>query len=231
MLILIFIIILVIGIVIAASSYSNLLKVYNKYSDNPSSVDTNSLNFISACIRHYQLDTKIAVIDGELSDAYSTKRDIIFLSKDVANGTSVADISVATHELGHALQKKDKSSILAVDYLFGLLNRFANFMLPVALLCCVAFLFFEELAEFVPLIFYISVGLWFLTILFKIITIPLELDASKRAYKVLADNKLVSEQELKQTREILNAAALTYIGSLFSGAYKILISLKRSFRR
>ena len=94
-----------------------------------------------------------------------------------------------------------------------------------------AFLFFEELESFVPMVFYISVGLWLTTIIFKIITIPLELDASKRAYKILSENKLVTKQELKQTKEILNAAALTYVGSLFSGIYKILISLKRSFRR
>lgn len=208
-----------------------MVSVYKKYSTTPASINVDGLSFVSACINHFKLNTKVSLTEGEFTDAYLTKRDVILLTKQVATGKTVADISVAGHELGHALQKKDKSKLLKLNIFLKWVGKIANFFLPIALLSAIAFLFLENLSTYSSIMFYVFVGLWALTMLIKIAVIPLELDASKRAYKVLSDNKLLTKEELKQTKEVLNAAALTYVGSLFFGLYKIVRKIQLSFRR
>ncbi len=231
MLILIFSIILVVGLLIAGSCYGNLVSLYKKYSQTDASINKDAITFVSACIKFFKLNTKIALTEGEFQDAYLVNKDMIVLTKQVASGKSVADIAVASHELGHALQKKEKSGWLVVDLIFKTIGKIANFLLPIALITALVFLFFEDLSMYSPIIFYISIGLWFLTILMKIAVIPLELDASKKAYKILSENKLFSREELKQTKQVLNAAALTYVGSIFFGLYKLIRKIQYSFRR
>lgn len=231
MLWLILCIVVVIGLVVAGSCYGNLLSTYKKYSQVPAQIDCNALNFVSACIDEFKLDTKIAIIDGEFTDAYVIKKDIIALSKTTAYGKSVADISIAGHELGHALQKSEKSSVYVVQMLFRTISKIATFFLPITLICALVFLFVEGLKDYSLIMLYVSAGLWLITFLLKLLTIPLELDASKRAYKILKENKLFTKEELKQTKQMLNAAALTYVGALFIGLYKIIKKIQNSFRR
>lgn len=231
MLILIFSIILVVGLVIAGSCYGYLLSTYNKYSQENADIDSNAYDFVKACISYYGLKTKVVLIEGELTDAYLIKSDVIALSQKVADGKSVADISVACHELGHAMQKHDESAWLAIDILFSALSKMANFLLPIALITSLVLVFIESVSFVAPIVFYVAIGLWFLTLMFKIVVIPLELDASKRAYKVLKDNNIFSSEELKATKKVLNAAALTYVGSLFANLYKFVCKIKSLFRR
>lgn len=221
----------IVGLIIAGSCYGHLLSTYKKYSQVPAQIGCNALNLVSACLDHYNLDTKIALIDGEFTDAYSGKKDIILLTKTTAYGKSVADISIASHEFGHALQKNEKSTIYVVDMLFRTISKIANFFLPITLLCTLVFLFFEGLKAYSLTMVYVSAGLWLVTFLLKILTIPLELDASKKAYNVLKENKIFTKEELKQTKKMLNAAALTYVGALFIGLYKIIKKIQNSFRR
>lgn len=231
MLVIIFSIILVIGLIIAGTCYGHFIKTYKKYSVEQSSLNITAQNYLQNLILSCGLKTKIALTDGELDDAYLFEKDIIVLSEKVAIDKSIASISVASHELGHALQKKDKSLLLKLHKIFSLIGKIANFLLPIALVTCLIFLLFEQVASYAILIFYISIGLWILSLLFKIILIPLELDASKRAYNILSQNKFLTKQELKQAKKILNSAALTYVGSLFAGLYKLIYNIKKSFRR
>ncbi len=231
MLLLVISIFLVTGLIIAGSCYGNLVSTYKKYSQTDASINTTALNFVSACIEHFHLSSKIALVEGEFTDAYLVKRDIIALSKNTAEGKSVADISIAGHELGHALQKRDKSAIFVIDMILKVVSKIASILFPIALAVALVFLFFENLAGYSLIVLYVALGLWALTFLMKILNIPLELDASKRAYKILSENKLFTKQELKQTKKVLNAAALTYVGALFIGLYKFIRKIQNSFRR
>lgn len=231
MLIFIFISILMIGLIIAGSCYANLVKTYKKYSKENADINSTSIAVISACIDHYNFNTKIALVDGFLTDFYLPKKDIIALSNGVAYGKSVADISVACHEFGHCLQKHDKSKLLKLSGVLGFFNKLANFLLPIALITCLVFVFIDDLSYIAPSLFYASVGLWFLTLMFRFVAIPVEMDASKRAYNMLKENNILTKQELKITKKVLNAAAFTYVGSLFKNLYKIFLSMKKAFRR
>ena len=190
-----------------------------------------ALTLTQQIIEHYKLPTQIMLTDGFLSDAYLIKKDIVVLSEDVANGRSVADLSVACHEIGHAMQKEDESAWLSIQMLFSFLKKLANFFMPIAFVIGLVLIFIPNYFNIALTLFCVTIGLWIITFLFKIILIPLELNASKRAYNILKDNKLFDKKELKICKKILSAAALTYIGSLFAGLYKIWYKIKKSFRR
>lgn len=231
MLVIIFSIILVLGLIIAGTCYGRLLSIYKKYSTHEAEIGRTSFDIVCRLIDVEKLNTKIALIDEHLADAYLVKRDVIVLSKGVANGSSVADISVACHEFGHAMQKNTKSKLLKFDNFLQVFSGIANFLLPISLISALVLCFFKEYQFVAEIIFFISVGLWFSTLLFKLFLIPLEYDASKRAYNILKEYQVLNKKELRMTKKILNAAALTYVGSLFVGVYKIFYFIKKLFRR
>lgn len=231
MLIILFLILLIVGLIIAGTCYGHLVSTYKKYSVEQTGLNVTAFNFLKNQIKLLGLKTTLALTDGELTDAYLFKKDIIVLSEGVANDKSIASLSVATHELGHALQKKDKSIYLRLHTFFTIVGKIANFLLPIALVTCLILLFFEQVSSYALIIFYVSIGLWFLSLLFKIFLIPLELDASKRAYNILSQNEFLTKPELRQAKKVLNAAALTYVGSLFAGLYKLIYNIKKLFRR
>lgn len=232
MLILIFSIILLIGLIIAASCYGHLVKTYNKYSSQEAFINFTALQIISKAITNYKFNTKIVLTnDNALDNCYVPKKDIIFLSSKVAYSKSIADISIACHELGHTMQNYHKSRLLKLNRFLAFISRFASFLLPILLLTCLVLIFIQEVAFLAPIFFYVSIGLWLLTWIFRLITIPLELDASKRAYNVLKENDILTKKELKITKKFLHAAAFTYVGGLFINLYKFYLILKRAFRR
>lgn len=219
------------GLIIAGSCYGYLVSTYKKYSQQQAQVDAPAIAIISASIDYYKFNTKITLTDGFLTDFYVPKRDVIALSHDVAYSKSVADISVACHEFGHCLQKHDNSGLLKFSIFLNFLNKLASFFLPIVAITCIIFVFMSDLAYLAPTLFYASLALWGLTWLSRLISIPVELDASKRAYNMLSQNKILTKQELKMTKKILNAAALTYVGGLFKNLYKFYWTIKKSFRR
>ena len=77
----------------------------------------------------------------------------------------------------------------------------------------------------------VVIGIWILSVITRCVTIPMEYEASKIAYNILKDNHILTRSELKITKKILNAAALTYVGALFINILNILRSIKYSFRR
>lgn len=220
-----------VGLLIAATAYRRLVRIYKKYSQFETELGITGLNFAANCINYYKLDCKISLTDAELEDGYSMKHKVVVLSKKVAYGKSVADVSITAHEIGHAIQHKNKSAWLLVDMVFAQINRFANSVLPIALLTALVMILFPKGYDVGIIIMYSSIGLWIFTLLFRIITIPMELNASKIAYEILSENRICNKQELKQISKILNAAALTYVASLFINLYKFFRVIFNSFRR
>ncbi len=153
-------------------------------------------------------DVRIERIGGNLTDHYSPKEKVLRLSDSVYNSTSVAAIGVAAHECGHAIQHQ-------VGY--GPLNlRSAS--VPIANigsklswpLIIVGLIFgFTPIAQ-------IGVCLFMFVVIFQLITLPVEFNASHRALKILAGSNMLMDDELQGARKVLTAAALTYVAALFS---------------
>ena len=157
---------------------------------------------------------KIMEVSGSLTDYYDDKNKTIALSKDIYEGRSVASAAVAAHECGHAIQYKEGYKPIAIR----------NKMVPIVNLgnsigysIMVVGLAADALGWF-----YLGIVLLSLALVFQIITLPCEFDASKRANKELLRLNLINENEHRGTKTMLRAAAFTYVAGLFSSILEIL---------
>ena len=194
-------------IVIAAQAY--LSSTYKKGKEK------NNNNGLSGCeVARKILDSNglddvyVVVTSGMLSDHYDPKRKVVRLSKDIFHGTSVAATSVAAHECGHAIQDKENYTFMRIR---SLLVPVVNFMTYIGYFGLIVSIF-AGITGYLK----ISIGLVALSLLFQLITLPVEFDASKRALKELDKQSLLSNDEKELSEKVLKAAALTYVASLIS---------------
>ncbi|MGI6587600.1 MAG: zinc metallopeptidase [Peptococcia bacterium] len=148
----------------------------------------------------------VEMIAGELTDHYDPRDKVLRLSPEVYRGTSLASLGVAAHETGHALQHA--TGYVPLNIRNGLVPV-ANFGSTMAL----PLFFIGLLFSFTSLI---KVGLWFFAfaVLFQVVTLPVEFNASSRAIALLEGYKFIAPSEVGGTKKVLKAAALTYVAAL-----------------
>lgn len=158
-------------------------------------------------LRHYGItDVKIERVGGNLTDHYDPRINVIRLSDNVYNSTSVAAIGVACHEAGHAAQYAQNYAPIKIrNTVLPVANLGSKLGIPLAILGF--FLGFTSLA-------YAGVIFFSFAVLFQLITLPVEFNASKRAIQVIGDADILSEEEKVGARKVLTAAAMTYVASL-----------------
>ena len=166
-------------------------------------------------------DVTIQVIDGELSDNYDPRTKTLNLSREVATGTSVASEAVVAHEIGHAMQ--DRQGFFAMRIRSGLVPA-ANLGSQAGPLIVIAGLLLSVFTGS-SVGFYVAVAGLFLfaaVVVFQLITTPVELDASRRALRLLAENGVIVPEEQQGARRMLRAAAFTYWVALFGAVLTLL---------
>src|SRR3989475_10391141 len=166
-------------------------------------------------------DVTVQVIDGELSDNYDPRSKTLNLSRAVAGGTSVAAEAVVAHEIGHAPQ--DRQGFFAMRIRSGLVPAanlgsqagplFVVSGLLLSIFTASAFGFYVALA---------GLFLFAAVVLFQLVTTPVELDASRRALRLLAENGVIVPEEQEGARRMLRAAAFTYWVALFGAVLTLL---------
>lgn len=155
----------------------------------------------------YIVETK-----GTMTDHYDPKRKTVRLSSEVYHGTTIASVAIAAHECGHAIQDKE-------GYLF---MKFRSFIFPIVSLgtrFAYVVLFIGLLANMMNLI-WLGILLVGLGLVFQLVTLPVEFNASKRALDEL--NNSIDSNDYDGTKNMLNAAALTYVAGVLSSALEIL---------
>lgn len=159
-------------------------------------------------------DIEIRQTRGELTDNYNPMNRTVNLSESTYNSHSVAAISVAAHECGHAIQHKE-------GYLF---LRLRLGMVPILNVTANLSYFAILIGYFAGLLkmFEIGIILESFSVLFNLITLPVEFDASRRGMKNLRESNLFGKDELRDSRKMLTAAALTYVGAALSAIVSIL---------
>lgn len=151
---------------------------------------------------------------GELTDHYDPTKKVVRLSSDIYHGKTIAAMSVAAHECGHAVQDKDGYTFMRIrSAIFPIVNVATSISYWIILL---GFLF--ELLDLI----YIGIALTCLGLLFQIVTLPVEFDASKRAGVFLKEYNLATEDESKGVKKMLGAAAMTYVAGVLASALQIL---------
>lgn len=151
---------------------------------------------------------------GTLSDHYDPSRKVVRLSTDVFHGTSVASNAVAAHEVGHAIQDKEGYLFMRVRHaIFPVVNILSNISYYVIL---IGFIF-----ELINLV-WLGIGAVAFGVFFQIVTLPVEINASKRAGKELNDLNLVNKEDNDGVKNMLTAAALTYVAGVLAGILQLL---------
>lgn len=159
-------------------------------------------------------DIYIVETTGELTDHYDPTKRVVRLSSDIYHGKTVAAMSVAAHECGHAVQDKEGYTFMRIrSAIFPIVNVATSISYWIILL---GFLF--ELLDLI----YIGIALTCLGLLFQIVTLPVEFDASKRAGVFLKEYNLATEDESKGVKKMLGAAAMTYVAGVLASALQIL---------
>jgi hypothetical protein len=153
-------------------------------------------------------------IGGSLSDHYDPSHKVLRLSDPVYDKTSIAAVGVAAHETGHAIQDKEKYAPLVLR----------STLVPVANIGSTAgpYLALAGIIFRMNLLLNIGIILFACAVLFYLITLPVEIDASRRALKVLEHNAVLNQEELKGAKKVLSAAALTYVASALTAMANLL---------
>ena len=162
-------------------------------------------------------DVTVQPIAGELTDHYDPRTKTVNLSDPVYNATSVAALGVAAHECGHAIQHAKSYAPLSIR---SALVPIANFGSMLAWPVILIGLLFNTRSS--GLIIDIGILLFSAAVLFQLVTLPVEFDASRRALVMLRTQGILADDELRYTRRVLKSAALTYVASAAAAILQLL---------
>lgn len=150
-------------------------------------------------------DIQIEPIRGTLTDHYDPINRVVRLSEPVYSGQSIAAVSVACHEIGHAIQHKVNYPMLVARHRIFPVTRFASSIAPLFLIAGILF----SAANLVGL----GIIFFSFSVLFQVITLPVEFNASARARELMVSYGFISNDEERGCAKVLNAAALTYVAA------------------
>lgn len=215
------------GLLLSIIANIAVKSAYNKWTQVRNTRDITGLEAASYLKDRNGLnELRLVQSQGTLSDHYDPRNKTLALSQAVATQPSVASIAIAAHELGHALQDRDSYApmklrrvivpVVNIGSYLGMILVMVGMMLRLIGLSTIGIVLFAS------------------TTLFALITLPIELNASKRAKEMLEESGLVSnEEERKGVNKVLNAAAWTYVAGLVTSVLQLLyyISLVSGNRR
>ncbi|WP_300262939.1 zinc metallopeptidase [Clostridium sp.] len=198
--------ILIPAILISALAQFKVSSTFNKYSTVRSINGYTGAQVARILLNDAGLqDVEIQQVPGRLSDHYDPRSKVLRLSSDVYGSTSVASIGVAAHEVGHAIQDKESYSALV----------FRNAIVPVVNFSSSLswILFFIGILFSYSTLVTIGIILFSVVVLFQLVTLPVEFNASSRALKLLEARGILYDKEVDGARKVLSAAALTYVAA------------------
>ncbi len=171
-------------------------------------------------------DVRIEESHGTLSDHYDPREKVVRLSHDVFHGRSLAALGIAAHEVGHAIQDKTRYAPLVMrNGIVPLASVGGNFSMIIFIVGLAMAGAGMVLGKWMILA---AIGLFTLFVLFQLINLPVEFDASNRAKKWLATSGLVSADEAPVVRSVLSAAAWTYVAATLSAVLTLVYLLMRA---
>ena len=220
-------ILVIIGVIICAIASLNVNSTFKRYSKVRSVSGMTGREVAEKILQINGIyDVRVEHIAGNLTDHYDPRDKVLRLSDSVYNSQSVAAIGVAAHECGHAVQ--DQVNYAPLD-IRGAMVPAVNFSSKLAWpLILIGLIFNSSMSYY---IIRAGVVLFSLAVLFQIVTLPVEFNASHRAFAILENNSVLEDSELKGVRKVLGAAALTYVASALSAILQLLRLLLLANRR
>ena len=211
-------ILVVIGAVICMIASARVKGTFNKYSQLRSMSGMNGAQVAQRVLQAAGIyDVQVRHVSGSLTDHYDPRTKTVNLSDPVYNASSVAALGVAAHECGHAIQHAKSYAPLSIR---SALVPIANFGSMLAWPVILIGLFFNTRSS--GLIIDIGILLFSAAVLFQLVTLPVEFDASRRALVMLRTQGILADDELRYTRRVLKSAALTYVASAAAAILQLL---------
>ncbi len=207
-----------IGAVICLLASARVKSTFHKYSGRRSMSGMTGAQAAERILRSAGIyDVTICHIGGSLTDNYNPSRRTLNLSDDVYGATSVAAIGVAAHECGHAIQHQQGYAPLSIrSAIVPVANIGSMLAWPLILIG----MFFTTGTG--GLLINIGILCFSAAVLFQLVTLPVEFNASARALRILGQEGILSESELPDTRKVLGAAALTYVAGAAAAILQLL---------
>ncbi len=215
-------ILLFIAILFASYSQMKISNAYNKYS-----MINSGTGYTGAQIARILLDrnglnhVRIEMVGGKLSDHYDPRTKVLRLSNSIYNGSSVASMSVAAHEVGHAIQHD-------IGYFMLVLRNNIAPMVNISSRLVWIFIFLGFMIS--PIFADLGIAMFLFVVIFQLVTLPVEFDASRRALAELS-NGISPRENIKPAKNMLSAAALTYVASTLVAIAQLLRLLAMTNRR
>lgn len=208
-------ILVLIGAALSMWASSRVNSTYRKYSQVRSMTGMTGAQAAQSILRSQGIyDVTVRPVAGQLTDHYDPRTKTVNLSQVVYGESSVAAIGVAAHECGHAIQDNVGYSPLRLRAAFvPLASLGSKLSWPLILI-----------GLFIGMTPFIEVGIWMfvLAVLFQLITLPVEFNASRRAVGILDESGILRGQEVEATRKVLGAAALTYVAAAAASILQLL---------
>lgn len=220
-------ILVIIGAVICLAASAKVKSTFNKYAKVRSARGITGKEAAERILRSQGInDVIVQHVNGNLTDHYDPKTRTVNLSDATYNKNSVAAVGVAAHECGHAIQHSHSYAPLLMR---AALVPLANFGSMAAWPLIIIGLFFGGNTS----LFLINLGIlaFSLSVIFQLVTLPVEFNASSRAVRILGDSGILGEGELSGTKKVLRAAALTYVASAAASILQLLRLVLISNRR
>lgn len=201
-----YIVLVVPALLIAAWAQIKVKSAFNKYSK----IGTRSgMSGREACIaiqKYNSLSLPIETVAGSMTDHYDPRSNVIRLSETVGPVQSIAAIGVAAHETGHALQYASGYGPIKLRAAILPTTQFASTLSP--------YLVIAGLIFNISSLAYVGIAFFGMAVLFQLVTLPVEFNASHRAMQALEGQGILTEEELAGARKVLTAAAMTYVAAL-----------------
>ena len=209
------------GILLALWAQSRISSAYRDASHIPSSSGYTGAQAAAELLRTAGVrGVAIEPVPGQMTDHYSPGEKVLRLSPEVYAGTSLASLGIAAHEAGHAIQDARRYSPLVIRNLMVPLAMFGSNAAWIIIIIGFAM----QLAGLI----YVGIAAFGLTVIFQLVNLPVEFDASRRARVELVAGGLITPDEEREVARVLNAAAMTYVAATLTAVLTLLYFLFRA---
>ncbi|MEA5002234.1 MAG: zinc metallopeptidase [Christensenella sp.] len=218
--------ILIPAFIITIWAQARVSSAYKKYSEIPAQSGVTGREFAQTMLTQNNIDgVRVQAVQGQMTDHFDPRNNTVSLSEGVYNKHSVAAVSIAAHECGHVLQRFKKYGPMRVrNAIVPVVNVATSLAFPLIL---IGLLFRENMGVLV------DIGAWvyFAVVIFQLITLPVEFNASKRAMENIQASGVLTVQEQGEAKKMLSAAAMTYVAAMLASFLSFLRLFLLSRRR
>jgi len=200
---------------------------YRKGLQVPNAERVTGLQGAEILMRQAGLGLRVDVIGGELTDSYDPRNDTLRLSNGVAQSASVGSLAIVAHELGHALQDEESYAPMRVRSALVAPVNIGSQLGTVLFFVGWALSYLAGMSTIGRWVSWAGIFGFCIAVLFALVTLPVEFNASRRGLALLADSQLVAQSEMSYARNVLYAAALSYVAALIQAIGQVLYMVYR----